>query len=117
MILSSEDAGVWLVPVVFVLGLAVVSPIACVVLLARLVLRIARAAAVGHPWSAFTPGTWLLAAGAGAFGATCRFSVLLYDRSSSWADSVSFVCACFALAALSMAALTAMLNDRLQDRS
>ncbi|NEB82022.1 hypothetical protein G3I40_43465, partial [Streptomyces sp. SID14478] len=104
MILSSEDAGIWLVPVVLVLGLAVVAPVACAAFLLRVVLRIARAAAGGDAWSAFSPGTWLLAACAGASGAACRFTAVLVDRSWTGAGSLSFVCACFTLAALTMAA-------------
>ncbi|MFJ9036880.1 hypothetical protein ACIRF8_09880 [Streptomyces sp. NPDC102406] len=111
MILSSEDVGLWLVPVLLALGVAVVSPVVCVVLAVRVVLRIARSVAEGAAWRAFTPGTWLLAAGSGAFGAGCRFSVTLFGETTPWVDSASFVCGCFALAAAAMAAFTAVLNQ------
>ncbi|MET9932601.1 MULTISPECIES: hypothetical protein [unclassified Streptomyces] len=115
MVLSSEDAGIWVLPVVFLLGLALVSPVGCVLLAGRVVLRVARSAAAGQVWDAFTPGTWLLAAGAGAFGAGCRFSVLLFASPVTWVDSASFVCGCFTLVALAMAALTAALRRHLTD--
>ncbi|MGW5735882.1 MULTISPECIES: hypothetical protein [Streptomyces] len=113
MILSSEDAGIWLLPMLFLLGMAVVSPIGCVVFAGRVMLRILRSMAAGNVWSALTPGTWLLAAGAGVFGAGCRFSVSLFGSPTAWIDSASFVCGCFALAAATMAAGTAALNRHL----
>ncbi|MEV0122109.1 hypothetical protein AB0I16_11280 [Streptomyces sp. NPDC050703] len=113
MILSSEDAGVWVLPVVFLFGVAATAPIACVVLAGRAVLRIARSAAAGDAWAACTPGTWLLAAGAGAFGAASEFTVLLYGGPAAWVHTVSLVCGCFALAAVAMSGLTAVLNRRL----
>ncbi|WP_447037024.1 hypothetical protein [Streptomyces sp. DSM 118878] len=115
MTLASEDPGIWLLPVVFLLGVAAVAPIACAVLAWRVVLRVARSAAAGDAWAAFTPGTWLLAAGAGAFGAGFRFSVALYGRPAAWAETVSFACGCFAVAAVVMAGLTAALNRHLDD--
>ncbi|MGV9881130.1 hypothetical protein [Streptomyces sp. NPDC003006] len=115
MILSSEDAGTWILPVVFLLGLATIAPIACAVLAGRVVLRIARAAAAGNAWTAFSPGTWLLAAASGALGAGSQFSASLSGRPAAWVETVSLVCGCFALAALAMAGLTAALNRRLKD--
>ncbi|WP_173264722.1 hypothetical protein [Streptomyces pacificus] len=105
----------WILPVVFLWGVAVVSPIACVALAGRVALRIARSAAAGDAWAAFTPGTWLLAAASGAFGAACRFSARLFGGPSAWIESASFVCGCFALAAGAMAALTAALDRGLGD--
>ncbi|MGW0536240.1 hypothetical protein [Streptomyces sp. NPDC003032] len=115
MILSSEDAGIWVLPVVFLLGVAAISPIACAVLAGRVVLRIARSAAAGNAWTAFTPGTWLLAAGSGVLGAGSQFSVSLFGRPGAWVETVSLVCGCFALAAVAMAGLTAAINRRLKD--
>ncbi|MGW7079967.1 hypothetical protein [Streptomyces sp. NPDC054866] len=115
MILSSEDASFWILPVVFLVGAAAISPIACAVLAGRVVLRIARSAAAGNAWTAFTPGTWLLAAGSGALGAGSQFSVSLFGTTPAWLETVSLVCGCFALAAVAMAGLTAALNLRLKD--
>lgn len=114
MTFASEDAGIWILPVVFLFGVAAVSPIACAVLAGRVVLRIARSAAAGNPWTAFTSGTWLRAAGSGALGAVLPFSLSLFGRSGAWAENVSFVCGCFALAAVAMSGLTAVLNRRLK---
>ncbi|KUL64328.1 MULTISPECIES: hypothetical protein [unclassified Streptomyces] len=113
MILSSEDAGVWVLPVVFLLGVAAVAPVVCVVLAGRVLLRVARSAASGDAWAAFTPGTWLLAAGSAALGAGLPFSVSLLGRPTPWVHTVSFICGCFALAAVAMSGLTAALNRRL----
>ncbi|WP_306335403.1 hypothetical protein [Streptomyces sp. KL118A] len=114
MILSSEDPAIWMVPAVLLLGAALVSPLAGAVLAGRVVLRIARSAAAGNAWSALTPGTWLLAAGAGALGAGVRFTGSMFGGSTAWADSVSFVCGSFALAAVAMAGLTAALDRHLK---
>jgi len=112
MLLSSEDAGIWILPVVLLFGVTIVSPIACVVLAGRVVLRIARSAVAGNAWAAFTPGTWLLAAASGTCGAMCRFAASLFGRPAAWVESVSFVCGCFALAAGVIAAFTATLDRR-----
>ncbi|MFD6437363.1 hypothetical protein [Streptomyces venezuelae] len=113
MILSSEDPGIWVLPVLLLLGAAVLAPLAGAVLAGRVVPRIARSAAAGDVWSALTPGTWLLAAGAGALGAGVRLSAALFDETPAWVGPVSLVCGCFALAAAAMAALTAALDRHL----
>ncbi|GHG24655.1 hypothetical protein [Streptomyces hydrogenans] len=110
MLLSSEDAGIWILPVVLLFGVVVVSPIACAVLAGRVVLRIARSAVAGDAWAAFTPGTWLLAAASGTCGAMCQFTASLFGRPAAWVESASFVCGCFALAAGAIATFTATLN-------
>ncbi|WP_372350985.1 hypothetical protein [Streptomyces sp. KL116D] len=115
MILSSEDAGIWILPVVFLLGAAIVAPVVCVVLAARVALRFARAAAAGDAWRAVTPSTWLVAGGSGACAAGCRFTVSLFTAPADWFLSVTFVCGCFALAAVAMAALTAAQNRLLKN--
>ncbi|WAL99218.1 hypothetical protein [Streptomyces sp. Je 1-369] len=114
MIVASEDPGLWVLPVLFLLGAAIVAPLAGVVLAGRVVLRIARSAAAGDVWSALTPGTWLLAAGAGALGAGIRLSASQFDRPAPWVESVSLVCGSFALAAAAMAGLTAVLDRHLK---
>ncbi|MEU5900198.1 hypothetical protein [Streptomyces venezuelae] len=113
MILASDDPGLWVLPVLLLLGAAVVAPLAGAVLAGRVVLRIARSAASGDLWSALTPGTWLLAAGAGALGAAVRLSAAVFDRPAAWVGDVSLVCCCFALAAVTMAGLTAVLHRHL----
>ncbi|MEV7192767.1 hypothetical protein AB0N81_13370 [Streptomyces sp. NPDC093510] len=114
MILASEDPGLWALPELLFFGAAIVAPLAGAVLAGRVVLRIARSAAAGDVWSALTPGTWLLAAGAGALGAGVRLSAAVFDRSAAWAGSVSLVCGSFALAAAAMAGLTAALDRHLK---
>ncbi|WP_409234488.1 hypothetical protein [Streptomyces sp. PA5.6] len=114
MILASEDPGTWVLPALLLLGAAVVAPLAGAVLAGRVVLRIARSAAAGDVWSALNPGTWLLAAGAGALGAGVRLSAAVFDRPTAWAGTVSLVCCCFALAAATMAGLTAVLDRHLR---
>lgn len=115
MTLASEDAGIWILPIVLLLGLAAVSPFACAVLAGRVFVRIARSAAGGDIWTAFTPGTWLLAAASSALGAGFQISLSVYGLPAAWAAPVSFVCGCFALAALAMSGLTAALNRHLKN--
>ncbi|MFG2576266.1 hypothetical protein [Streptomyces sp. NPDC048481] len=114
MILSSEDAGIWILPVVFLLGAAIAAPVVCLLLAGRVALRVARSAAAGDAWRALTPGTWLCAAGSAACAAGCRFTVSLFTAPADWLLSLTLVCGCFALAAVAMAALTAALNKHLR---